>query len=106
MVNSSVKENMDIEFRSDFETKCYLINSDAKQTGFQRIPLSQGYKEYGNGSKIYFFEASGRCEPAVLDIIHADNIEEAQEFVNEKYKEKLKRHTIVPLSIKEIIDER
>lgn len=106
MVNSSVKENMDIEFRSDFETKCYLINSDAKQTGFQRIPLSQGYKEYGNGSKIYFFEAVGKYDSSILDIIHANNIEEVQELINERYKERFRRNTIISFPIKELADER
>lgn len=97
---------MDIEFRSDFETKCYLVNSDTKQTGFQRIPLSQGYEEYGNGNKMYFFEAGGRCASAVLDIIHANTIEKAKELMNEKYKERFRRNTIIPLPIRELIDER
>mgnify|MGYP007025964650 CR=1 FL=1 len=97
---------MDVEFRSDFETKCYLVNSDTPQIGFSRIPLSQGYKEYGNGNNMYFFEAAGRYESFVLDIIHASNIDEAQEMVDEKYKERFERNTIVPYPIKELIDER
>lgn len=95
-----------IEFRNDHELKCYLVNSDTKQTGFQKIPLSQGYKEYGNGNKMYFFEAVGKCDCSVLDIIHADNIEEAQRLVNEKYKERFSRNTIISFPIRELIDER
>lgn len=95
-----------IEFRNDYESKCYLVNSDTKQTGFQRIPLSQGYEEYGNGNKMYFFEAMGKCDCFVLDIVHANNIEETQKLVNEKYKERFRRNTIIPLQIKQLIDER
>lgn len=95
-----------VEFRNDHETKCYLVNSDTIQNGFQRIPLSQGYEEYGNGNKMYFFEAIGRYEPAVLDIIHADNVEEVQSIVNEKYKERFEKNTIIPYPIRELIDKR
>lgn len=95
-----------IEFRNDHESKCYLVNSDTKQIGFQKIPLSQEYKEYGNGNKMYFFEAVGKCDCFVLDIIHADNIEEAQRLVNEKYKERFSRNTIISFPIIELIDER
>ena len=95
-----------VEFRNDHETKCYLVNSDTNQTGFQRIPLSQVYKEYGNGNKMYFFEAAGRCDDFVLDIIHANTIKEAQELVNERYKERFRRNTIIPFQIRELIDER
>lgn len=95
-----------IEFRNDHESKCYLVNSDTKQTGFQRIPLSQGYEEYGNGNTMYFFEAVGKCDCSVLDIIHADNIEEVQRLVNEKYKERFSRNTIISFPIRELIDER
>ena len=97
---------MDIEFRSDFEIRCYLVNSDAQQVGFSRIPLSQGYKEYGNGNKMYFFEAVGKHEPFVLDIIHASTVDEAQEIINKKYKKRFERNTIIPYPIKELIDER
>ena len=97
---------MDIEFRSDFEEKCYLVNSDTKQTGFQRIPLSQGYEEYGNGNKMYFFEACGRCAPVVLDIVRAYSIEEAQAIINEKYKDRFEKNTIIPFTIRKLIDER
>lgn len=99
-------ELFDVEFRDDFETTCYLINSDTKQTGFQRIPLSQGYEEYGDGDKLYFFEAGGRHAPFVLDIIHANSIKDAQLLVNEKYKGRFERNTIIPLPIKELVDER
>lgn len=95
-----------IEFRNDHESKCYLVNSNTKQTGFQRIPLSQGYKEYGNGNRIYFFEAVGKYDSSVLDIIHANNIEEAQELINERYKERFRRNTIISFPIKELVDER
>ena len=95
-----------IEFRNDHESKCYLVNSDTKQTGFQRIPLSQGYEEYGNGNKMYFFEAVGKYDSSILDIIHANNIEEAQELINERYKERFKRNTIISFPIKELVDER
>lgn len=95
-----------IEFRNDHESKCYLVNSDTKQIGFQRIPLSQGYEEYGNGNKMYFFEAVGKYDSSVLDIIHANNIEEAQELINERYKERFKRNTIISFPIKELVDER
>ena len=95
-----------IEFRNDYELKCYLVDSDTKQTGFQRIPLSQGYKEYGNGNKMYFFEAAGKYDNPVLDIIHANTREEAQKFINDKYNERFRRNTIIPLPIRELIDKR
>lgn len=95
-----------IEFRNDYESKCYLVNSGVKQIGFQRIPLSQGYKEYGNGNKMYFFEAVGKYDSPVLDIIYANNIEEAQELINERYKERFRRNTIISFPIKELVDER
>ena len=95
-----------IEFRNDHESKCYLVNSDTIQTGFQRIPLSQGYEEYGYGNKMYFFEAIGKCDSPVLDIIHANTREEAEELVNTKYKERFRRNTIIPFSTKELVDER
>lgn len=95
-----------IEFRDDHESKCYLVNSDTKQTGFQRIPLSQGYEEYGYGNKRYFFEAIGKYDSSVLDIIHANNIKEAQELINERYKERFGRNTIISFPIKELVDER
>jgi hypothetical protein len=95
-----------IEFRNDHESKCYLVNSDTKQTGFQRIPLSQGYEEYGNGNTMYFFEAVGKYDSSILDIIHANTREEAEELVNTKYKERFRRNTIIPFPIRELIDER
>lgn len=95
-----------IELRNDNESKCYLVNSDTKQIGFQRIPLSQGYEEYGNGNKMYFFEAVGRYDSSVLDIIHANTREEVEKFVNGKYKERFRRNTIIPFPIRELIDER
>lgn len=95
-----------IEFRNDHETKCYLVNSDTNQTGFQRIPLSQVYKEYGNGNKMYFFEAAGKYDCFVLDIVHANTIEEAQELINKRYRERFSRNTIIPFPVKELIDER
>lgn len=97
-----------IEFRNAHELKCYLVNSDTKQTGFQRIPLSQGYEEYGNKNKnkMYFFEAVGKYDSPVLDIIHANTREEAQELINERYKERFRKNTIIPFPIRELIDER
>lgn len=95
-----------IEFRKDHESKCYLVNFDTKQTGFQRIPLSQGYEEYGNGNKMYFFGAVGKYDSPVLDIIHADNIEEVQKLIKERYKERFRRNTIISFPIKELVDER
>nr|DAN90621.1 MAG TPA: hypothetical protein [Bacteriophage sp.] len=95
-----------IEFRNDHESKCYLVNSDTKQTGFQRIPLSQGYEEYGNGNTMYFFEAVGKYDSSILDIIHANTREEAEELVNTKYKERFRRNTIIPFSTRELVDER
>lgn len=95
-----------IEFRNDHESKCYLVNSDTKQTGFQRIPLSQGYEEYGNGNTMYFFEAVGKYDSSILDIIHANTREEAEELINTKYKERFRRNTIISFSTKELVDER
>ena len=98
---------MIIEFRNnDYETKVHLVNENTEKECFQRIDLSQGMNEYGNGNKLFFFEAAGRYDSAVLDIIHAYSIEEAQELVNETYKDRFERKTIIPLPIKEIIDER
>lgn len=97
---------MIIEFRDDHETKVYLVDENTEQKGFQRIDLSQGMKEYGEGNKSFFFEAAGRYDSAVLDIIHANSIEEAQELVNITYKDRYERKTIIPLPIKEIVDER
>ena len=98
---------MIIEFRNnDYETKVHLVNENTEKECFQRIDLSQGMNEYGNGNKLFFFEAAGRYDSAVLDIIHANSIEEAQELVNEIYKDRFERKTIIPLPIKEIIDER
>ena len=68
--------------------------------------LSQGYEEYGNGNKMYFFEAIGKCDSPVLDIIHANTREEAQELINERYRERFKRNTFIPFPIREIVDER
>ncbi len=97
---------MIIEFRDDYETKVYLIGENTEQKGFQRIDLSQGMKEYGEGNKSFFFEAAGRYDSFILDIIHANNIKEAQKMVSRNYKSRFERKTIVPLPIKEIIDER
>ncbi|RHS68192.1 hypothetical protein DW954_02320 [Clostridium sp. AM45-5] len=98
-------KNKCIEFRDDFETKCYLVDEDTERCGFQRVPLSQGYDEYGSGCKLFYFEAAGRYAPAVLDIIYANDIEEARILVNNKYKERFKRNTIIPKPIRELIDE-
>lgn len=70
------------------------------------MPLSQEYEEYGNGNKMYFFEAVGKYDCSVLDIIHANTIEEAQELINERYRERFRRNTIIPFPVKELIDER
>ena len=98
---------MIIEFRdNDYETKVHLVNENTEKECFQRIDLSQGFNEYGNGNKLFFFEAGGRCDSAVLDIIHANGIEEAQELIDQTHKDRFERKTIIPLSIKEIVDER
>lgn len=97
---------MIIEFRDDYETKVYLVDENTEQKGFQRIDLSQGMKEYGEGNKIFFFEAVGKYDSFVLDIIHANNIKEAQKMVNRNYKSRFERKTIISFPIKEIIDER
>ena len=50
---------MIIEFRNnDYETKVHLVNENTEKECFQRIDLSQGMNEYGNGNKLFFFEAS------------------------------------------------
>lgn len=55
---------------------------------------------------MYFFEAIGKCDSPVLDIIHANTREEAQELINERYRERFKKNTFIPFPIREIVDER
>ena len=55
---------------------------------------------------MYFFEAVGKYDSSILDIIHANTREEAEELVNTKYKERFRRNTIIPFSTRELVDER
>mgnify|MGYP001036632913 CR=1 FL=1 len=98
---------MFIEFLDDdFSNCCHLVNKITERVCFQRIDLLQGYEEYGNGNQLFFFEAAGKNTPFVLDLIHANTKNDAENIIKEKYKERFNMNTIIPLEIKLVVDER
>lgn len=53
--------------------------------------------EYGTGNKTFLFEGMGTCgQPAVCDVVHADNVDDARSVICKKYGERLERRTLVP----------
>lgn len=81
------------------DDKLYLVDEDEPHydDSYCWLDCSQnGFKEYGNGNKMFFFEGMGLAkQPFALDLIHADSKEEAELMVQERYSARLKVKTLI-----------
>ena len=103
---------MYIEYREDWEDKVYLVNekSHKYKDAWCWTDCSQdGFKEYGNGNRMFLFEGMGCAyQPFAFDLIHADTKEEAEKMVQERYCIRFQLKTLVRKSkeLIEVIDNR
>ena len=90
----------------------YLVNeiSNKREDGCCWTDCSQeGFKEYGDGNKMFLFEGMGVAyQPFVLDLIHANSKEDAEAMVKERYGTRLKYKTLIRKheELVEVIDAR
>lgn len=102
---------MYIEHREDND-KAYLVNeiSYKHKDAYCWTDCSQdGFKEYGNGNKMFLFEGMGAAyQPFALDLIHANSKEEAENMVQERYGTRLQYKTLIRKheELLEVIDNR
>lgn len=101
---------MYIEHREVFGI-AYLVNEITNnEDAFCWKDCSQkGFKEYGNGNRMFLFEGAGNAyQPFAFDLIHANTKEEAERIVQEKYGQRLKDKTLIRCheELEEVIDER
>ena len=87
---------MYIEYRLN-DDRPHLVTEKTNENVYLTINCSQeGFLEYGIGNELFFFQGIGRaCQPFALDLIHADGIEEAEEMIQERYADRLKRGTLI-----------
>ena len=102
---------MYIEHREDSD-KAYLVNeiSYKHKDAYCWADCSQdGFKEYGNGNKMFLFEGVGAAyQPFAFDLIHANSKEEAENILQERYSTRLQYKTLIRThdELIEVIDER
>lgn len=102
---------MYIERREDNGT-VYLVNekSHKNKNAYCWTDCSQdGFKEYGDGNKMFLFEGMGCVyQPFAFDLIHANTKEEAEHMIQERYSTRLQNKTLIRKfkELEEVIDER
>lgn len=94
------------------DEKVYLVNeiNHKHKDACSWTDCSQdGFKEYGNGNKMFLFEGMGASyQPFALDLIHANSKEDAEAMVQERYSARFQCKTLIRKheELVEVIDAR
>lgn len=90
---------MFIETRyADDKTLYFLVDKPTEKYDALLDCSQDCFEEYGEGNNLFLFEASGRAyQPAIVNLIHANTIDEAEQMVQSRNRYRFLSKTLIRL---------